>query len=123
MTFVQDWLPFINIAFLLLAFLGGAVAWRRGYRQENNAIQESTIDALKEEVASLRRKVDDLEKERATQDQVIATIRYLLKQYGLRIVIAGDVVTVNDSTGKSKITRIQKMPLKAAGDEDESETI
>lgn len=110
MSFVQDYLPLLNIVLLVGLFVGGAIAWRRGYRQETNAIQESTIEALKEEVASLRRKVDDLERERSTQDQVIATIRYLLKQYGLRVTISGDVVTVNDSLGKSKITRIQKIP-------------
>lgn len=118
MSFVQDYLPLLNIVLLAGLTLGGILAVKKGFFQEAGQIQESVIDALKEEVASLRRKVDDLEKERSTQDQVIATIRYLLKQYGLRITIAGDVVTVNDASGKSKITRIQKLPVKHDDDDD-----
>lgn len=121
MNFIQDFLPVLNIVLLVCLFIGGIFAWRRGYSQESNAIQASVIDALKEEVESLRRKVDDLEKERSTQDQVIASIRYLLKTYGLRITIAGDVVTINDSAGKSKITRIPKASAKPAPDDDDDE--
>jgi len=44
------------------------------------------------------------------QDRVIATIRYAIKQYGLRIVIQGDFVTINDATGKSRTTPIQTRP-------------
>lgn len=122
MSFLQDFLPILNIVLLVCLFIGGIFAWRRGYSQESNAIQASVIDALKEEVESLRRKVDDLEKERSTQDQVIASIRYLLKTYGLRITIAGDVVTINDAAGKSKITRIQKLPAKSGADDEDDET-
>ncbi len=118
MSFIQNYLPILNIVLLVGLTLGGILAVRKGFFQEAGQIQETALDALEKEVASLRRKVDDLEKERSTQDQVIATIRYLLKQYGLRITIAGDVVTVSDSAGKSKFTRIQKLPVKSPDDDD-----
>lgn len=119
---VQNFLPYLNIVLMICLAVGGFVAWRKGYSQESNTIQVSTIDALKEEVASLRRKVDDLEKERSTQDRVIATIRYALKSQGLRVTIEGDFVTLRDTTGKSKVTRIQErlmvQPVPAPEDDD-----
>lgn len=111
MTFIQDFLPILNIVLLVCLFIGGIFAWRRGYSQESNAIQANVIGTLKEEVEALRRKVDDLEKERATQDRVIATIRYALRQYGLKVTISGDFVTLNDNSGKSKTTRIQPVAM------------
>lgn len=120
---IQDFLPILNIVLLIGLAIGGIFAFKKGYSQEAGRIQESTIDALKEEVASLRRKVDDLERERATQDRVIATIRYALKSQGLRITIQGDFVTLNDASGKSKTTRIQpQAPVnQIAPDDDDSD--
>lgn len=125
MTILQDFLPYLNIVLMLCLAIGGVFAWRRGYSQESNTIQVSTIDALKEEVASLRRKVDDLEKERSTQDRVIATIRYALKSQGLRVTIQGDFVTLADMTGKSKVTRIQeRLMVQPAGTiDDDSDAV
>lgn len=109
---LQDFLPWLNIVLLIALAGGGIMAYRKGYSQESGVIQERVIDALKEEVAALRSKVDDLDKERAVQDQVIATIRYLLKSHGLRITISGDVVTLQDTSGNSKSTRVQgKAPV------------
>ncbi len=123
---IQDFLPYLNIVLMICLAIGGFFAWRKGYSQESNAIQVSTIDALKEEVASLRRKVDDLEKERSTQDRVIATIRYALRQYGLRVTIAGDFVTLADTSGKSKTTPVRAGPtpitsLMGTDDDDDSD--
>ena len=117
---IQDFLPYLNIVLMICLAIGGVVAWRKGYSQESNAIQISTIDALKEEVASLRRKVDDLEKERSTQDRVIATIRYALKQSGTHITIAGDFVTLSSRSSKDRVVRIQdKLPVQINLSEDE----
>jgi hypothetical protein len=121
---MQDFLPYLNIVLMVCLAIGGFFAWKKGYSQESGAIQESVIVALKEEVAAVRRKVDDLEKERATQDRVIATIRYVLKQYNLRVTIQGDVVTINDNVGKSKSMRVQEQaivkPIMPSGDDDDA---
>lgn len=108
MTTFQDFLPVLNMVLLVGLTIGGFFAFKRGYSKETGEIQERVIDALKDEVSVLHSKVDDLEKERATQDRVIATIRYALRQYGLKVTIAGDFVTLNDMHGQSKTTRIQQ---------------
>lgn len=107
MNFVTDFLPILNIVLAIGLVIGGFFALRKGYSREAGEAQERLIDALEKEVASVRREVDDLKRERSTQDNVIKTIRYLLKSYGLRISITGDMVTVNDGSGQSKTTRVQ----------------
>lgn len=104
---IQDFLPYLNIILMIALTVGGIFAYRKGYSQESGIIQERVIAALKEEVSALRSKVDDLERERATQDRVIATIRYALKDHGLSVTISGGFVTLRDGVGKSKTTRIQ----------------
>jgi len=120
---IQDFLPVLNIVLLVALAIGGIFAYRKGYSQEAGAIQERVITALKDEVDTLRDKVDDLEKERATQDRVIATIRYALKSHGLRVTIAGDFVTLQDTANKSKTTThiqpAQAQPI-ALGDDDDA---
>jgi hypothetical protein len=108
MTVVQSLLSLVNIVLPLALLIGGILAFRKGYSREAGVIQERVIAALKEEVGTLRDKVDDLEKERATQDRVIATIRYALKQHGLRVIISGDFVTLKERDGQSHTTRIQQ---------------
>lgn len=121
---LQDFLPYLNLVLMVCVVIGGVFAWKKGYSQEAGAIQESVIEALKEEVAAVRRKVDDLERERATQDRVIATIRYVLKQYNLRVTISGDVVTINDTSGKSRSMRVQDQavvkPITLSPDDDDA---
>ena len=121
-----DFLLYLNILLTVGLTIGGIFAFRRGYSKEIGERQAGLIKTLKDEVAVLTDKVSDLEKERATQDRVIATIRYALRQYNLKITIAGDFVTINDN-GKSKTTRIQPItPVKplasASGDDDDDET-
>jgi hypothetical protein len=101
---IQDFLPVLNIVLVIALAVGGLIAFRRGYSKEIGEIQERTVTALKEEVAVLRAKVDDLVAERAVQDKTIATIRYALKEYGLRVLISGDFVTLQDLTGTRKTT-------------------
>lgn len=114
---------YINIGialFGLCALIGGVFAIRKSYAKETSEAMERLNKALDDEIAVLRRRVESLEKDRATQDRVIATIRHLLRQYGLKIVINGDFVTVQDSSGRSKITRIQdKIVVKPPEDDDE----
>jgi hypothetical protein len=104
---LSDFLPILNIVLLIGLAIGGILAYKKGYSQETRKIQDGVIGALKDEVAVLRRKVDDLEKERSTQDRVIATIRYALKQSGTRVTISGDFVTLQDSSGKRQTTHVQ----------------
>jgi hypothetical protein len=122
---IADFLPILNIVLLVAACVGGFWAFKQGYSNEAGKIQEGVIGALKDEVATLRRKVDDLEKERSTQDRVIATIRYALRQFGLKVIISGDFVSIQDATGKTKTTHVQDRaivkPLVSTEDDDEGD--
>lgn len=122
-----DLSPLINIIYLVLLtciVIGGLFAMRKGYSKEAQEAMKSLNDTLDEEIKGLRRRVDDLERDRATQDRVIATIRSVLKTYNLRVTIQGDVVTINDSVGKSKSMRVQPpasvQPIKAPDDDDDA---
>lgn len=126
MTF-QEFSSTLNVVLTVCMVVGGIFALRKGIFQTSNNLQQTTIETLQAEVASLRRKMDDMDKERATQDRVIATIRYALKSRGLRIIIQGDYVTLKDNTGKSLTTpiqdRAQVQPLHDTEDEeDDSKT-
>jgi thiamine monophosphate synthase len=116
-------LPYLNIVVTLAIVIGGILAFRKGYSQESVNIQDRVIKALKDEVDILQHKVEDLEKERSTQDRIIATIRYALKQHGLRIVINGEFVTLRESgtNRASKSVHIQdKLPIEEDDDEKEN---
>lgn len=116
---MQDFLPYLNIVLTVFLAFGGFFAWRKGYSQESVAIQERVILALKEEIATLRNKVDDLEKERSTQDRVIAAIRYTLREENLSVTIKGDFVTMrNSNTGARKVARIDRLTVLSPEEED-----
>lgn len=102
--------PVINLIYVLLligGIVGGIFAVRRGGSKEVQEAMQRLNETLDGEIKTLRRRVDDLEKERATQDRVIATIRYALKSYNLYVTISGDYVTLRDASGKSMTTPVQ----------------
>jgi hypothetical protein len=119
---IQTFLSYLNIILTIGLVFGGVLAFRRGFFKEVDERQKGLIGTLKDEVDTLRGKVDDLEKERATQDRVIATIRYALRQYNLKITIAGGYVTLDDSAGKSTTSRVQTYtqpkPIMPTSDDD-----
>lgn len=118
---------YINIGVAILglgSIIGGIIAVRKGYSKETAEAMERLNKALDEEITVLRRRVESLEKDRATQDRVLATIRYALRQYGLKITIDGDFVTLRDASGKSKITRIQdKLSITPPDDDDDTDAV
>lgn len=118
--------PLLNIVYLILiigGIIGGIFAIRKNRTREVQEAMERLNNTLNGEISVLRRRVDDLEKERATQDRVIATIRYALKNYNLHVTISGDYVTLRDATGKSLTTPVQDRakvaPLPVGSEDDE----
>lgn len=113
----------IYLILAIAAIVGALFVFKRGAAKATNEAMELLNDTLNKEIVALRRRVDDLEKERATQDRVIATIRYALKQYRLKITIAGDVVTIHAPNGTSQSVpvqdRAQIKPILTGTSEDE----
>lgn len=115
----NDLLPlFFSVLLSLCTVVGGLIALKKDRSKEAQAIEARVIAAQEKELNVLRREIDDLKEDRAVQDRVIAAIRHLLKQYGLHIVIDGDVVSVNDRHGSQKIVRIHDRLSKAGGEEE-----
>lgn len=126
MTMLNALSPLIDLVYLVVLAgiaVGGVLAVRKGQNKETQEAMKTLNETLDGEITALRRRVDDLEKERATQDRVIATIRYALKQYRLKITISGDVVTIHAPNGTSQSVpvqdRAQIKPILTGTSEDE----
>ena len=104
---MQTLLDIVYMIMLGGIVVGGVFAFRHGSTKEAQETMQRLNETLDGEITALRRRVDDLERERATQDRVIATIRYALKSRGLHITISGDFVQLRDATGKTITTPIQ----------------
>lgn len=104
----SDFLPLLSTLLSIGAAVGGVLAFKRSRSKEAQEIEARVIVALEKEVKVLRDKIEDLEKERATQDSVISTIRYALTKYNLTITIADGFVTLENQRGQRKITPIRE---------------
>lgn len=68
--------------------------------------QNDAIQAMQEEIASLRRKVEDLTRDKIRLEQTIDTICAALKIRGMVITIQGELIHIEDKNGKTTTTRI-----------------
>jgi len=73
-----------------------------------NQAQNEAIKAMEEEIKSIRRKIEDLTKEKNKLEQTIDTICAALRIRGLVITIQGEIVHIEDRNGKTTTTRISK---------------
>jgi septal ring factor EnvC (AmiA/AmiB activator) len=71
-----------------------------------NKAQSDAIKAMEEEIKSIRRKMDDLEKDNKRLKRVIETIRVALSRRGITITISDDAIDIEDSK-KSTTVRIR----------------
>jgi hypothetical protein len=105
---IISFLPYLGSILAIGITIGGLIiGLRGGYSKAAGEIQERVISALKEEVEGLNKKVNEMEKDRDRQSSILSTIRYALKQRGLKITIEGEFVTLSESGNSSKVTRIQ----------------
>lgn len=123
---MNGFLSLTNLIYIILGIAtitGSVMVLRRNSTKATNDAMEVLNKTLDAEISALRRRVDDLEKERATQDRIIATIRYALRQHGLRIMISGDFVTIDGPGGKSQTVHVQPhTPISSiTPDDDESD--
>jgi hypothetical protein len=88
---------------MLCIVVGGFYLMKTG---ANNA-QQSAINAMQSELATLRGRIEDLKKENTRQAHVIETICAALKMRGLLITISGEMISIEDRQ-KSTVVRIQE---------------
>lgn len=77
-----------------------------------NQAQNDAIQAMQEEIASLRRKIEDARQDNTRLKRVIDTIRIALEKRGLIITISDDAIDIEDSK-RSTTIRIQNEELSA----------
>jgi len=103
---MQDTYIYLSIISTILA-IGAVIGTILAYLQNTKGqIQERAIDAMEQEIASLKRRLDSMEQENKRLEQIIATICEALKKRGLDVTIDGHIVTVSDGNVTQSV-RIQ----------------
>lgn len=77
-----------------------------------NQAQNDAIQAMQEEISSLRRKIEDTKQDNARLKRVIDTIRIALEKRGLIITISDDAIDI-EANNRSTTIRIQNEELSA----------
>jgi uncharacterized protein (UPF0335 family) len=93
---MPDPLTFFNVLMTFGLVIGGLVAYRRGFAQTVNEVQERVINALQHEIQTLHDRIGVLERENTRLDQAITVICSSLKRRGIHITVEGDVVSIRD---------------------------
>lgn len=101
----MDILPFSPIGgwpdliFMVMAMLiGGWYFLKRGKSQYEEALkqaQSNAISAMKEESESLRRRVEDVEKENAKLNHLVDNIYTALKAKKISVTVIGETIDVH----------------------------
>lgn len=96
-----DPLTFFNVLMTFGLLIGGLVAYRRGFAQTVNEVQERVINALQHEIQTLHDRIGVLEQENTRLDQAISVICSSLRRRGIHITVEGDVVSIRDHIDES----------------------
>lgn len=94
------------IVFFAAFFASKAMSKSKVNEEANNA-QQRLMDIMKDEVESLRRKVDDTAKDNTRLRHTIETIVSALKKRGLVVTVEGEMVNIVDGKGSTTV-RIQE---------------
>jgi uncharacterized protein HemX len=93
----------ISLLIAIAAIVGTIIAYMHSTRGQ---IQERALNAMEQELAVLRSRLDDMENENRRLEQIIATICEALKKRGLSVQIDGNIITVSDNS-TTQTVRIQ----------------
>lgn len=96
------------ILMLCVAFVASKSLARSKVEDATSKAQNNAIEAMQGEIASLRRKVDDITKDNTKLQQTIDTICSALKIRGMVISIQGELIHIEDRNGKTTTTRIHE---------------
>jgi hypothetical protein len=100
-------LSIINAFLTITGIIGGYWAFRSGLSRTAGEVQEHVINAMEQEIAVLRGRLEDLETENKRLEQVLYTLCEALKKRGLIVTIEGSMVTVSDGHDTQTV-RIQE---------------
>lgn len=108
-------LALLNTLVTLCLIVGGFVAYRHGFAQTANEVQERVINALQSEIQTLHDRIVVLEKENTHLNQLLTTLCATLKRRGVHVSVEGDAVSVHERGDGSYTCNMH-------GQEDESST-
>lgn len=94
-------LTLFNMLITLGLIIGSFVAYRRGFAQTANEVQERVINALQHEIQTLHDRIAALEQENTRLDQTITLICSVLKRRGIHVAVEGDIVNIHDHLDES----------------------
>ena len=114
---MPDLLTLFNVLITLGLIIGSFVAYRRGFAQTANEVQERVINALQHEIQTLHDRIAALEQENARLDQTIALICSVLKRRGIHVTVEGDIVNIHDHLDES-----YRSNPRTTGDEETAST-
>lgn len=97
-----------------IVIVGAIYVVRSNVGKATSDAQQNAITALQAEVATLRNRIEDAEKENMRLQQTIQTICAALKVRGMVITIQGEMIHIQDDKGNSTTTHMQNS-LRQAG--------
>jgi|SRR5579872_1186286 len=98
---------FSIIIVVVSAFFASKAMARSNVNDETNQAQNNAIKAMEEEIKSIRRIMVDLTRDKIKLEQTIDTICAALRIRGLVITIQGEMIHIEDKSGKTTTTRIR----------------
>lgn len=112
-TIIQSFNSFAGLFSILMvlfaAFFASKAMSKSKITEEASNAQQQLLGTMKDEIAILRRKVDDTAKDNTRLYHTIQTIIVALKKRGIMVTIDGDMVNIADGNGKASTTvRIQE---------------
>jgi F0F1-type ATP synthase alpha subunit len=96
MEWIQTLSTVAGLISLGVTFVGGFYLVRSGVSKSATEAQQSAISALQAELATLRGRVGDAEKERVRLEHTIETICAALLTKGMVITIQGEMVNIQE---------------------------
>lgn len=98
-------IPYASALIGLIITGASIFAFKQSYGKSIGEIQARVIEALKEEISTLTKKIESCEKEINRQNQIIETIQEALKAQGIIIKIDGDIVTIEEAATRKTTVR------------------
>ena len=103
----------INLSVILLSIIAGFYVFKKSIVRETNLIhaqtaeaQESAINAMREEIITLKAKLEEARAEFKRLNSLLQTIAIVARTRGFTIEIDDEIVHVRDDHGNSSHTRI-----------------
>ena len=99
----------VSIILIIIVAITGALVWRGSLNKAASEIQERVIAALKEEVNTLRSKLEEVRTENKQLKNMFETLCIALKPRGIEVHIEDDLIIIKDiQAASSTVAKIKE---------------